>query len=54
LQTGRFVFELAALVRDLKQQIASFKVPKDLLVVESLPGNLMRKVLKNVLRDTYA
>jgi malonyl-CoA/methylmalonyl-CoA synthetase len=44
----------AALVQSLKQQIAGFKVPKELFVVDALPRNVMGKVQKNVLRDTYA
>jgi malonyl-CoA/methylmalonyl-CoA synthetase len=43
----------AALVQALKQQIAGFKVPKELFVVDALPRNVMGKVQKNVLRDTY-
>jgi malonyl-CoA/methylmalonyl-CoA synthetase len=42
------------LVRTLKEQIAGFKVPKQLFVVDALPRNVMGKVQKNVLRQTYA
>lgn len=38
----------------LKQQLANFKVPKHIHFVNELPRNAMGKVLKNVLRDTYA
>ena len=37
----------------LKQQIASFKVPKQVFFVESLPRNTMGKVQKNLLRDQF-
>jgi malonyl-CoA/methylmalonyl-CoA synthetase len=37
----------------LKQQIANFKVPKNIYVVDELPRNVMGKVQKNVLRQTY-
>ena len=37
-----------------KAQLAGFKVPKRVLVVDDLPRNAMGKVQKNILRDTYA
>ncbi len=37
----------------LKTQVANFKVPKRVYVVDHLPRNTMGKVQKNVLRDTY-
>jgi malonyl-CoA/methylmalonyl-CoA synthetase len=37
----------------LKGEIASFKVPKRVYVVDELPRNAMGKVQKNVLRETY-
>ena len=42
------------LVQAIKSQIASFKVPKRLFVVDELPRNVMGKVQKNLLRDSYA
>ena len=42
-----------ALITQLKQKLASYKVPKRIIVVEQLPRNTMGKVQKNVLRDTY-
>jgi malonyl-CoA/methylmalonyl-CoA synthetase len=42
------------IVRQLKAQIASYKVPKRVLVVPELPRNAMGKVQKNVLRTMYA
>ena len=37
----------------LKEQIASFKVPKKIVFIEQLPRNTMGKVQKNLLRETY-
>ena len=37
----------------LKQQLASYKVPKQIIYVEQLPRNSMGKVQKNILRETY-
>ncbi len=37
----------------VKEQLASFKVPKRVVFVEELPRNTMGKVQKNILRDTY-
>lgn len=42
-----------AIIRSLKAQMASYKVPKQVHFVTELPRNAMGKVLKNVLRDTY-
>jgi len=41
------------LIGALKAQIANFKVPKHLLVVDELPRNTMGKVQKNVLRELH-
>jgi malonyl-CoA/methylmalonyl-CoA synthetase len=43
----------AALVAQLKQQIANFKVPKQAFVVAELPRNTMGKVQKNLLREQH-
>jgi malonyl-CoA/methylmalonyl-CoA synthetase len=43
-----------ALLRQLKGQLANFKVPKQVVVVSELPRNAMGKVQKTVLRDRYA
>lgn len=37
----------------LKSKIANFKVPKKVVIVDSLPRNTMGKVRKNVLREQY-
>jgi malonyl-CoA/methylmalonyl-CoA synthetase len=39
---------------ELAEQIAKFKVPKRIQLVESLPRNTMGKVQKNLLRDGWA
>lgn len=43
--------DVAALIEQLKTQIANFKVPKRIIVVSELPRNSMGKVQKNVLRQ---
>jgi malonyl-CoA/methylmalonyl-CoA synthetase len=42
------------LISTLKSEIAGFKVPKRVYFVAALPRNVMGKVQKNVLRETYA
>jgi malonyl-CoA/methylmalonyl-CoA synthetase len=44
----------AAMIATLKTQIANFKIPKRLEIVDSLPRNAMGKVQKNILRQQYA
>jgi len=41
------------IVQALRGEIASFKIPKRVYVVDELPRNAMGKVQKNVLRATY-
>lgn len=41
------------LKKQLKLQLASYKVPKKILFIEQLPRNTMGKVQKNILRETY-
>jgi malonyl-CoA/methylmalonyl-CoA synthetase len=41
-------------VAHCKTQLASFKVPKRVEVIDALPRNAMGKVQKNLLRDTYS
>jgi malonyl-CoA/methylmalonyl-CoA synthetase len=43
----------AAMLAEIKRQIANFKVPKHLFVVDDLPRNAMGKVQKNRLREQY-
>lgn len=41
------------LVAEAKQQLASYKVPKQVFICEELPRNTMGKVQKNILRQHY-
>jgi malonyl-CoA/methylmalonyl-CoA synthetase len=41
------------IIADLKQNLASYKCPKRVIIVDELPRNTMGKVQKNVLRQTY-
>jgi malonyl-CoA/methylmalonyl-CoA synthetase len=43
-----------ALILDLKERIAGYKVPKEVFFLDELPRNSMGKVQKNVLRERYA
>ena len=43
-----------AILRALRAQLAVYKVPKQIHFVDQLPRNVMGKVLKNVLRQTYS
>ena len=45
--------DTAALLAQLKKQIANFKVPKQVFVVTELPRNAMGKVQKNLLREEH-
>jgi malonyl-CoA/methylmalonyl-CoA synthetase len=44
----------ASMMATLKAQIANFKVPKQIHIVDHLPRNTMGKVQKNMLRDRYS
>ena len=48
-----YVLREADIVAVLKQEMAGFKVPKCVYVVDELPRNAMGKVEKNVLRERY-
>jgi fatty-acyl-CoA synthase len=41
------------LVTFLRQRLARFKHPKDLIVVDQMPRNASNKIRKNVLREAY-
>jgi len=43
----------ASILKGLDGQLAKFKMPKRVFIVDDLPRNTMGKVQKNVLRDTY-
>jgi len=45
--------EVEKIKTSLKEQIASYKVPKKIIFMENLPRNTMGKVQKNILRETY-
>ena len=45
--------DAAAIVAQLKSQLANFKIPKKCFVVPELPRNTMGKVQKNLLRDQH-
>lgn len=47
------VLDGAALIGLLKTQLAAFKVPKQIVVLNELPRNAMGKVQKNLLRKEY-
>ena len=51
---GTIAPDLEAISATLQAQMARFKCPRKLIVVDALPRNTMGKVQKNVLRDTYA
>ena len=38
----------------MRDQMAAYKVPKQIFTVDSLPRNTMGKVQKNLLREQYA
>ena len=42
-----------AVMDAVRQALARFKHPRELVVVNELPRNTMGKVQKNILRDTY-
>ena len=41
------------ILKQVKVQLANYKIPKKIIFVEELPRNTMGKVQKNVLRETY-
>jgi malonyl-CoA/methylmalonyl-CoA synthetase len=41
------------IISSLKQSLANFKVPKQVIFVDSLPRNTMGKVQKNILRNQF-
>ena len=53
LKTGQHA-DAAALIAHAKAHIAPFKVPKRILIVESLPRTASGKLLKRELRKQYA
>ena len=47
-------FEVEALLADLRENLASFKVPKTVRVLQALPRNAMGKIEKTRLRELLA
>ena len=45
--------DLKKIMQDIQKEIARFKHPKQLILIETLPRNTMGKVQKNVLREQY-
>ncbi len=46
--------DVDAILETLGTQLARFKVPRKIILLDELPRNTMGKVQKNMLRDTYA
>jgi len=44
----------AGIVAAVKAELANFKVPKRVFLVDDLPRNAMGKVQKNLLRNEYS
>jgi len=42
------------IISHCKKQLANFKVPKKVVVIDSLPRNAMGKVQKNLLREQFS
>jgi malonyl-CoA/methylmalonyl-CoA synthetase len=42
-----------AIIAELKEKLANFKIPKRCFVVDELPRNTMGKVQKNLLREKH-
>jgi malonyl-CoA/methylmalonyl-CoA synthetase len=47
-------FDAAAVREAMRQDLAAFKVPKQIVVVDALPRNTMGKIQKKLLRERYA
>jgi len=47
-------FDAQAVRAELRQDLAGFKLPKEIIVVEELPRNTMGKIQKKLLRERYA
>ena len=54
VQATTEAFDKDAVRADLKAQLAGFKVPKDIVVLDALPRNTMGKIQKKQLREQYA
>lgn len=47
-------FDAEEVRAELRKDLAAFKVPKDIIVLDELPRNTMGKIQKKKLRETYA
>jgi len=54
IQARGEAFDKDAVRNELRQQLAGFKVPKDIIVLDALPRNTMGKIQKKLLRERYA
>src|SRR3546814_9189579 len=45
--------DVDGMLADLKTNLANFKVPKKIYIIDALPRNTMGKVQKNALRQQY-
>ena len=45
--------DLEAILAEVRSELARFKHPRKLIILDELPRNTMGKVQKNILRDTY-
>jgi malonyl-CoA/methylmalonyl-CoA synthetase len=48
------LFDAQAVRVELRKDLAAFKLPKEIIVVEELPRNTMGKIQKKLLRERYA
>jgi len=42
------------IITELKRDLAAFKIPRQIIILDALPKNIMGKVQKNILRETYS
>jgi malonyl-CoA/methylmalonyl-CoA synthetase len=47
-------FDAAAVREEMRRDLAAFKVPKQIIVLDELPRNTMGKIQKKLLRERYA
>jgi malonyl-CoA/methylmalonyl-CoA synthetase len=47
-------FDADAVRDEMRRELAAFKVPKQIIVLDELPRNTMGKIQKKLLRERYA
>ena len=47
-------FDKQAVRLEMRDELAAFKVPKEIIVLDELPRNTMGKIQKKLLRERYA